>query len=436
MSASNLSDPTLTPSGTRATRPAQDTEARSGEAAATSSAPLAGARDEHPAATQAHPKQRPTDTSQRPAELDQPLEAAPLKSSAERHLWEFAWVRDLLWIVGAIVTLWLFIGLRLVTAPLTAAFVFAYTVEPLVKSARDRFGIPRVATATIFGGLMAIGLAVTGVVAIPQLATQLSLLNRRLPRYVELIEAKLLSFGLDVTGAETSLLPGVDTAQAALQGAGQTLSVISSFMTTAVTLVVVVVFTMALFLYFSATFDQLPDIRRYLPASRRDALWDLISKIERVFAGFVRGQIAVAAFTSSAYSLGFWLIGVPYWAVPALIGGLLSVIPNGQAAGPLLAITFLALEASSTGAFSWGPVLVYPLIVYALMQSMETFVITPLVQGSATRMHPLAVLGALLAGASVGGIVGILLAIPVAASARILLEDIFFPWLAQQAKGG
>jgi len=118
----------------------------------------------------------------------------------------------------------------------------------------------------------------------------------------------------------------------------------------------------------------------------------------------------------------------------SLIGGAFSIIPYGQMSGFVLAVGAKLLDAQATGAdFASGAVwldaLLGPAIVYALMQSLQTFVVTPWVQGSHTRMHPLLVFASVVAGGSVGGLIGVFLAIPIAASGKILLGEVILPRL-------
>jgi predicted PurR-regulated permease PerM len=131
------------------------------------------------------------------------------------------------------------------------------------------------------------------------------------------------------------------------------------------------------------------------------------------------------------FAIGFSAVGVPHALVAALAGGAFSLIPNGQASGWILAVLFGVLERG--GEAAWVTTLLYPSIVYAISQSLEVFVITPLVQGSYARLHPLAVLAALIGGASVGGVFGILVAIPLTACAKIVLEDAIEPALRRNA---
>jgi predicted PurR-regulated permease PerM len=96
-----------------------------------------------------------------------------------------------------------------------------------------------------------------------------------------------------------------------------------------------------------------------------------------------------------------------------------------------LALAFGLLERGFP--IDWTVTVIYPTLVYAISQSLETFVITPLVQGSYTRMHPLAVLAALICGASVGGVFGILVAIPLMASGKIILHHVVKPAATEAA---
>ena len=190
---------------------------------------------------------------------------------------------------------------------------------------------------------------------------------------------------------------------------------------------------MAVFTYVLSDKRRVPSILPLFPANRRQLAAEVLGEVRDVLSGFARGQILVALFTTAGFLVGFSLVGVPHALVAALIGGVFSIIPNGQASGWLVAILLSALERDPAASFDWLSIVVLPTSVYAVTQSLETFVVTPLVQGSRTRLHPLAVLGALIAGGAVGGLAGVFLAIPAAACGRIIIARILLPAMRTRA---
>ena len=361
---------------------------------------------------------------------------------ARLHLWQIAALRDLGLVASIYAVFWLLFYLRAVTVPIATALILAALFHPVVTNAEKKLGIPRVITTSWIVFLLLVGGIALGLVGIPQIAASVVALIEQVPRYLQSIA--------DLAGLDKHLFDAEKIQKAIQDAMPHNLSELAAatpfleqvqgivgfllgFLAQFGYVVIATAFTLVLFAFAVVRFDHLPDIRSYLPRSQRDEIWTVLQKIAEVFVAFVRGQILVAIFTTAGFAVGFAILGVPYGIVAALIGGVLSFIPNGQVSGWLLAMAFVALEADPAARFPWFSVFLYPTIVYGITQSLETFVITPLVQGQYTKMHPLAVLAAIIGGASVGGLLGILLAIPIAASAWIAWQELVSPALVKLA---
>lgn len=405
---------------------------------------------------------QPTDpsTSTSHAEADAPrrtpdLVAPPSPEASERpsrppferrggpHLWEINVVRDLALVAAVAAALWLLVVLQAVVVPFVIAFVLAYLVDPIVSQAQERFGWSRTLTTSLILGVFIAAAAVTAGLLVPTVQSELRRLVTEGPAglqalrdaYGDWLPAPPSFLGEPVPG------PGPPSGDVADYAAilGEAFGVLREILGVTGYLLVATVLTLATFLWLSIRFPRLPSLRPFLPRSRRDQLAELIERIERVFAGFFRGQLVVAAFTTTVFAIGFTLSGVPYAFLVSLIGGAFSIIPYGQVSGFVLAVLTKLVEAQDASAdlastAVWVGILLGPTIVYAIMQSLETFVVTPWVQGSTTRMHPLLVFAAVIAGGSVGGVLGVFLAIPIAASANILLREVLLPGVRRLAE--
>jgi predicted PurR-regulated permease PerM len=357
---------------------------------------------------------------------------------ARLHLWQIAALRDIGLIAALFGLVWLVFALRSVTVPVATALILAALFNPVVVHADRDLSIPRsVTTTALVVALLTLGF-LFGSFGIPQLVESVRGLVVELPDYAQ---AVLQLVGLDPSILDREqimeLLPkklsDLAEAQPMVDRIVGFLGLAASLLGTLAYAVIAGAFTLVLFTWAVARFDDLPDLRRYLPASQREEIWSVLQQCGDAFVGFVRGQILVAIFTTTGFAIGFSVVGVPHALVAALIGGFLSFIPNGQASGWVLAVVFSLLETRGVTPFPWVSVFVWPSLVYAITQSLETFVVTPFVQGQATKLHPLAVLGAVIAGASIGGLLGILLAIPIAASGWIAWRELIGPMLAKLA---
>jgi predicted PurR-regulated permease PerM len=160
--------------------------------------------------------------------------------------------------------------------------------------------------------------------------------------------------------------------------------------------------------------------RDYLPVQDskfKDEAVFVINSINEYIVAFFRGQVLVAICDGILYTIGFVLIGLPYALLLGVLATCLTIIPF------LGAITtcVLALAISIVAFGDWQhPALV--LAVFAVVQTLEGFVIQPKIMGDRVGLHPVTIIVALMVGTTLlGGILGGILAIPLAAVLRVLL---------------
>ena len=348
------------------------------------------------------------------------------------RLWQIRWVQDLVGLLGLIFGLWLLVQMQAAVIPVLVAFVLAYVLEPLIQQVESRFHWRRLWIVLTLMLLMTLGFVGLGLLLAPTIVEEAKQLFSRLPEYMEAVRVRL---GVRIPEFKDlvkriSELPAASF-ESGFGSAGKVVGTLTQILGITLSLVTASVLTTIIFAFFALRFPSLPSLEEYLPASQRAGLLHRFRQVEHIFSAFFRGQLVVAGFTTTVFSVGFAISGVPYWSVAALVGGVFSIVPYGQGLGWVLAVLFNALEASEP--VNWLAILVPPTIVYMIMQSLETFVITPIVQGSSTKLHPIVVILAVVAGASLGGIVGAFLAIPLAAIGKTFLLELFLPWLKDWA---
>jgi len=173
-----------------------------------------------------------------------------------------------------------------------------------------------------------------------------------------------------------------------------------------------------------------------IPERRRGRIVDLLGRMDRVIAGFIRGRLTICAILIGVYTSGYAILGVPAWTVVGPAVGLLTLIPYAAGAAAPLAMLLLWLNADGTGIASrWWWIVGGPLVILAVVQLLDDYVLTPKIQGNATGMDTPSILFASIAGGILGGFYGLLLAIPVAACLKILLHEFFWPRVKAWAAG-
>jgi predicted PurR-regulated permease PerM len=152
----------------------------------------------------------------------------------------------------------------------------------------------------------------------------------------------------------------------------------------------------------------------------------LIGRINFVISSYVRSQLVIALVMGVLYAIGFAIARVPLALSIGLLSGLLNFIPYlGTLTGLTLSLSFVALDGGGV------PRLLGVVVVFIVVQSVEGYYLTPKLLGGRLDLHPMWVLVGLMIGGSLFGILGIILAVPVIAIAKVALD--FLEELYQQS---
>jgi predicted PurR-regulated permease PerM len=156
---------------------------------------------------------------------------------------------------------------------------------------------------------------------------------------------------------------------------------------------------------------------RLIPPRHRAVASTLISRINSVISSYVRNQMVIALVMGVLYAIGFAIARVPLALSIGLLSGLLNFIPYlGTLTGLTLSLSFVALDGGG-----WARILGV-VAVFIIVQSVEGYYLTPKLLGGSLDLHPMWVLIGLMIGGSLFGILGIILAVPVIAIAKVALD--------------
>lgn len=329
------------------------------------------------------------------------------------------------WFIPAAVLIALLYFLRPILAPFLFAAILAYIANPLVSwlaRHRVRRALGAVLVMLLLGGLLALLL----LILLPLFIKEVRLLSERLPGFLAKLNDDLVPWIRARFGAELQLdFAGLKKLLGEnLQGAdGLGMKLIESLrigglavLGFVVNLLLVPVVLFYLLRDWNGLLAQIEDL---LPRPWHARLTGVAAEIDAVLAEFLRGQIAVMLLMSAVYVVGLWLAGLEFALPIGIITGMLVFVPYvGMLVGLLLA-TLVALMQfhSASGAFPvW--------IVFAVGQSLEGMLVTPLLVGKRIGLHPVAVIFALLAFGQIFGFFGVLLALPASAALLVGLRHL------------
>lgn len=161
---------------------------------------------------------------------------------------------------------------------------------------------------------------------------------------------------------------------------------------------------------------------RMVPVHYRHDGRDLWNAFEASLSRYLGGLIFVVIIQGALSSLGLWILGVPYALLLGAWVSVTAIIPYlgaflGGIPAVIVALTFGSsmFESSTTSA-------IFVVILYIVIQQVESNLLTPRIQGHALRMHPILVLLGVIAGGEIGGLVGVIFAVPTLAIVRVFFD--------------
>jgi len=307
-----------------------------------------------------------------------------------------------------------------VLAPVLAALGIAYLLNPVLeKLARQGLSRPLGAGLLL---LLFLGLIIGGIIAaIPAIAHQVTEFVQDSPRYLANVDLWLHDhFGIELPDDWKQYMtkenlektigaggPVKELLTAALGGLFALLGVFAEFL-----LVPVFAF------YFLVDWPNLlRRIDHMIPPRKRREVRSVMREIDRVVAGWVRGQGIVTAILAVLYAIGFSIVGMPLSVPIGLIVGALTVIPFvGTAVGAAIAAVVCLADGSSMQTLgAVGGVIV-------VLHLLEAGVLTPKIVGHRVGLSETGALFAVVAGGKLLGFVGVVLAVPIAATVAVLVR--------------
>lgn len=331
----------------------------------------------------------------------------------ERHVWYW-----LLAIVAFFAALYI---LRAVLLPFVLGMGVAYFLDPVADRV-ERWGLSRTLAAVIL--TVAFVLAVIGflLVVAPLLQAQILDFAARVPGYVDLLRAAIMR-GVEIAQANLSQ-EDIERLRNVLGGfAGDSVSWLVDLLKgvwsgglALVNALSLIVITPIVAFYQLRDWDKMiAKIDSWLPLRYAPTIREQVGEIDRTLAGFVRGQGLVCVLLGLFYAIGLTIVGLDFGLIVGLFTGLISFVPYfGMLIGLVLSMGLAFAQFDS-----WQPIAIV-FAIFAVGQILEGNFISPKLVGERVGLHPVWMIFALLAGGALAGFLGVLLAVPVAATIGVL----------------
>jgi predicted PurR-regulated permease PerM len=321
--------------------------------------------------------------------------------------------------------------IRVIWPPLLLAGALVFVLHPVVTRLQGR-GIPRaLGTALTYVTILSV-LILGGLLVQPLVVDQAHELSAQWPE----IEADIRVWVDDL--AERSQdwplhVPTYDEIQDELDGNGQqaslseTVARVRDIGGRIFHIALIVILAPILAFYLLVDMPRLGRVARSLvPTRSRDEVLHVAHRLSRAIGGFFRGQLLVALIVGILVSVSLAVVGLEFWLLVGMVAGLFNIVPLiGPWVGgvPAVAIALTTQDVRSA---------ILAAVIMAGVQQLDNHFISPLVMQRAVSLHPAAVLLALLAGGTMGGFFGLLMAVPVAAVLKILIGHLWRTYVLEE----
>jgi predicted PurR-regulated permease PerM len=329
---------------------------------------------------------------------------------------------------GVLTAYWLLGMLGQLSSVLTlivVALFLALGLEPVVAGL-ERRGLSRgVSVAVVFAGVIAIFAGFMSAV-VPALVTQASELTSAAPDLVQSFQNSSLVRSLDkryglISSVTAQIQQRLKNGDSVMQVFGGVYGAGAAVVSVAFSTFTVLVLT----LYFTASLRGMREAAyRLVPASRRPRVKLLADEIIRRIGGYIAGQVAVASINGMFTFVGLSVLQLPYPIVLAITVALFGLIPLvGATLGAVIVILVALFH-------SWQYAVIIA-IYYVIYQQIENYLIAPRIMARTVSVPGAVAVVAALAGGTLLGVLGALIAIPVAAGVLLLMQEVLIP---RQAK--
>lgn len=320
---------------------------------------------------------------------------------------------------------------RVVWPPLILAGAIVFLLNPGV-SALHRRGVPRVAgTAFSYLAFFAVVTLVVLIVA-PLAVGQAAALDDELPMVRADIE-RWINDRAEQSQNWIVKFPSVGELESEVGGGESssrlrdTFATLRDFGGRVFHVVLIVVLAPIIAFYLLVDLPRLREVAESLvPARAKDEAFLLATRLNRAVGGFFRGQLMVALIIGVLVSTGLALVDLPFWLLVGMVAGFSNIVPLigpwvGAVPGVIIALTTRDITTAA-----W---------VVAIMggaQQVDNHFISPLVMQRAVKLHPAAVMLALLTGGTLGGFFGLLIAVPAAAVIKIIVSHLWHTYVLDE----
>lgn len=327
-------------------------------------------------------------------------------------------LRSIFFVGVGILLVWFLYLERAILTPFILAAIFAYIFNPIVNFFSHRLRLPRTLSVLIIYFAILIAIVMAGVAFSNRIIEESSELQQEATNITNTAKSQInyLPDWIKPTVSDTLYTFEKSTTisyPSAFSFLPKAFSRIISF----------IIFLFAAFYFLKEGRKMADKFLNFVPNDYKVEADILIRKINSVLGGYLRGQIFLVIFVSLALFISLSILGVKFALILAVFSGFAEIVPI---IGPIFAATVAAIVAYVTGNANFGldplQTALAVVVIYTVVRQFQDYLVNPYVMGKITKLHPLVILFAVIAGEHTAGILGLILAVPIAGIIRIIFE--------------
>lgn len=297
------------------------------------------------------------------------------------------------------------------------ALMLAYFFDPLYRYLIHK-KVPKVLAIIVVFGIIIALLILTIFFLIPSVINQLNILYKEIPNFIENYQNLILSIKpqlskfINPADVEILLKENLSELQRGVLGFSQSIIIYLSNIVSSVTFGIVIIPLILFYLMRDLVIFK-ENLYIFVSKKNKKQFKEVLEEIDNIVSGFIRGRIIVCFIVGTLIGVGLYFLNLKFALIIGIVSGVFNFIPFlGPIVGVILALIFALGN-------SWWTLLMI-VILFVLVNQLEAIYLNPNILGKGLGLHPLTVILSILICGQLLGILGVLVAVPLAAILKVL----------------
>lgn len=319
--------------------------------------------------------------------------------------------------IGLVVLFYVLSKLKWLFIYFSFALMLAYFFDPLYRYLIHK-KVPRVLAIIVVFGIIIALLILTIVFLIPSMINQLNILYKEIPNFIENYQNLILSIKpqlskfINPADVEILLKESLSELQKGVLGFSQTIIIYLSNIVSSITFGIVIIPLILFYLMRDLVIFK-ENLYIFVLRENKKEFKEVLEEIDRIVSGFIRGRIMVCFIVGTLIGIGLYFLNLKFALIIGIVSGIFNFIPYlGPIVGVVLALIFALGQP-------WWTLLMI-VVLFVLVNQLEAIYLNPNILGKGLGLHPLTVILSILICGQLLGILGVLVAVPLAAILKVL----------------